>query len=135
MQKLGTAVSMYLNAKYKTSGTVFEGKFRAKHADSDPYLEYLFAYIHLNPVEHLEENWKEEGLKDFQSANRYIQKYQHSSYADYKDNFSREESAILNYKAFPEYFQTKTDVEDYHNIWLNFEKGRSDLPFSLKPYP
>ena len=118
MQKLGTAFSMYFNEKHKNSGSIFEGRFRAKHADRDPYLEYLFAYIHLNPVEHLEKNWKEDGLKDLQSATRYLQKYRHSSYIDYLKNFTREESALLTPQAFPSYFLSRTDVEDYHTIWL-----------------
>jgi len=51
MQKLATGYSMYFNKKYDRTGTLFEGRFKAKHADSDEYLKYLFSYIHLNPVD------------------------------------------------------------------------------------
>ncbi len=44
MQKLSTAYSMYFNKKYKRTGGLFEGTFKAKHADTDEYLKYLFAY-------------------------------------------------------------------------------------------
>ena len=47
MQKLSTGYSMYFNKKYERTGVLFEGKFKARHADSDEYLKYLFAYIHL----------------------------------------------------------------------------------------
>lgn len=50
MKKLCTGYSMYFNKKYERTGTLFEGPFKAKHADSDAYLKYLYAYIHLNPV-------------------------------------------------------------------------------------
>lgn len=38
------------NAKYEHSGTLFEGRFRAKQAQSDSYLSHLCRYIHGNPV-------------------------------------------------------------------------------------
>jgi|SRR3989344_2097823 len=122
MQKLGTATAMYFNTKYKNSGSIFEGPFRAKHADSDRYLEYLFAYIHINPVEHLEKDWKDNGLKNLLVAKNYLHKYAHSSFPDYVNNFTRPEALIINPTSFPEYFRNKTDVEEYHDIWLNYEQ-------------
>jgi putative transposase len=48
------------NKRYDHSGTLFEGRYKAKHVDSDCYLRHLCRYIHANPVkdglvEHLEE--------------------------------------------------------------------------------
>jgi hypothetical protein len=56
--------SMYFNKKNERTGALFEGRFKAKHADTDEYLKYLFAYIHLNPVKIIDSKWKEEGIKD-----------------------------------------------------------------------
>jgi len=50
MQKLSTAYVMYYNKKYKRTGGLFEGKFKAEHVDEDRYLKYLFSYIHLNSI-------------------------------------------------------------------------------------
>jgi REP element-mobilizing transposase RayT len=50
MQKLGTGYSMYFNKRYNRTGTLFEGPFKSSWADSDVYLKYLYAYIHLNPI-------------------------------------------------------------------------------------
>lgn len=50
MLKLGTSYSMYFNKKYDRTGGLFEGRYKAEHADNDEYLKYLFSYIHLNPV-------------------------------------------------------------------------------------
>src|SRR3989344_8568343 len=44
MQKVSTGYSMYYNKKYQRSGALFEGKFKAEHADNDNYLKYLFSY-------------------------------------------------------------------------------------------
>jgi putative transposase len=122
MQKLSTAFVMYFNTRHGRSGTLFEGKFKAVHADNDPYLEYLFAYIHLNPVEHIEPTWKEDGLKDITKAKQYLGQYKYSSYQDYQTGFGRPESTVLNYKAFPEYFQSVRDFDSYHSDWLRYNE-------------
>ncbi len=55
MHKLGTGYTLYFNAKNNRSGSLFQGTYKAKHAEDDRYLKYLFEYIHLNPIrEYLE---------------------------------------------------------------------------------
>jgi putative transposase len=50
MQKLATGYTMYFNAKHERSGSLFQGKYKIKHAADENYLKYLFEYIHLNPI-------------------------------------------------------------------------------------
>lgn len=38
------------NRRYRRSGTLFEGRYRAIHVDEDHYLIHLCRYIHANPV-------------------------------------------------------------------------------------
>lgn len=52
MHKLGMGYSKYFNTKYKRSGALFQGKFRAKLIDSNEYLLHLSAYINLNHLAH-----------------------------------------------------------------------------------
>jgi len=111
-EKLFTAYSMYFNKKYGRTGKLFEGRFRAEHANKDEYLEYLFAYIHLNPLKLIEPKWKEEGLRDLDRAKRYLKNYKYSSYPDYMGE-RREESLILNKGAFPEYFESNKEFDDF----------------------
>ena len=55
MHKLGTGYTLYFNVKNERSGSLFQGTYKAKHAEDDRYLKYLFEYIHLNPIrEYLE---------------------------------------------------------------------------------
>ncbi|MDD5152790.1 MAG: transposase [Candidatus Pacebacteria bacterium] len=120
MKKLLTAYSMYFNKKYERSGALFEGPFKATHADTDVYLKYLFSYIHLNPVKIIDPNWKEDGIKDREVAKKYLTEYAHSSYLDYMGT-NRAEGVILNKGAFPEYFTTAKDFDDFVNDWLTFK--------------
>lgn len=122
MRKLNTAYAMYFNKRHGRTGALFEGTFRAEHADTDEYLQYLFAYIHLNPIKLIDPKWKENGLRDQVAAKNYLAGYRYSSYSDYVSG-SREESVILNRGAFPKYFENKREFKDYLNDWLNYSEN------------
>ena len=48
MQRLGTGYTKYFNNKYDRTGALFQGKFKAVHIDSNPYLLHVSAYVNLN---------------------------------------------------------------------------------------
>jgi len=52
MQKLGTSYTMYFNTKYKRSGSLFQGKFKANLIGGDFGLPVLSVYINLNYIHH-----------------------------------------------------------------------------------
>lgn len=121
MKKLLTAYSMYFNAKYDRKGSLFEGPFKEKHIDVDEYLNWVFSYIHLNPIKLIDSNWKENGISDSVSAKNFMKDYKYSSYYDYFiDN--RPESTILNKNAFPENFSQLNDFEDIVSEFDSFNK-------------
>lgn len=121
MLKLLTAYSMYFNKKNRRTGALFEGRFKAKHADTDEYLKYLMAYIHLNPVKLIDSTWKDDGIKDHAAAENFLATYEYSSYTDWKDG-DRNESKILNKEALPEYFTTGVDFNKFVNDFLLFKE-------------
>lgn len=51
MHRLHTAYTMYFNIRYDRVGSAFQGRFKAKHIESDEYLLHVSRYIHLNPIE------------------------------------------------------------------------------------
>ncbi len=114
MKKLGTSYSMYFNKKYDRTGTLFEGPFKAKHADSDVYLKYLYAYIHLNPVKLWTER-KEEG----QSATEFLKHFKYSSLGEYT-GLERSVKSIIDSKPFPEYFTTAAEHMEELKEWLGY---------------
>jgi len=118
--KLLTAYSMYFNKKYKRTGRLFEGTFRAEYVDKDEYLEYLFAYIHLNPIKLIDPKWRENGVSNMIESKQFLKDYRYSSYSDYIGE-SRPETTILNKSAFPEYFESSKEFEDYVADWLNYK--------------
>ena len=83
MQKITTAYTMYFNKKNDRTGSLFQGKFKATHADHDNYLKYLISYIHLNPVKLIEPSWKETGISKRKRAESFLESYRYSSYRDF----------------------------------------------------
>ncbi len=62
INKVCTSYSKYFNLKYQRVGSLFQDQFKAVHVDTNEYLLWLSAYIHLNPViaglVKYAENWK-----------------------------------------------------------------------------
>ena len=52
MHKVSTGFTNYFNLKYKLSGSLFQGRFRALHVNSNEYLLHLSAYVNLNDKVH-----------------------------------------------------------------------------------
>jgi hypothetical protein len=86
---------MYFNAKHDHSGTLFQGRFKSAHIDSNPYFQYIFQYIHLNPLELFESGWKERGIRDTKGAEQFLQQFRWSSHYDYTID-RRPERSILH---------------------------------------
>ncbi len=122
MQKLLTGYTMYFNKRYERNGALFQSKFKATHADEDRYLKYLISYIHLNPVKLIEPKWKDTGIQNRRSAEKYLKSYSYSSYPDYS-GASRIEAIILNKDALPDYFPASRDFEADISDWLDYEEG------------
>lgn len=118
MQKLSTGYSMYFNKRYERKGALFESRFKARHANSDEYLKYLFSYIHLNPVKLIQPDWKESGIRDIERVKQYLDTYEFSSLKDYFGH--RIQSDIIESIKFPEYFSSKQQVDAELLNWLAY---------------
>ena len=127
MQKLMTAYTMYFNQKYKRVGPLFQGVFKAEHADDDQYLQYLYAYIHLNPLKMFDPDWRT-AKKISQPLMQNIFSYRYSSFLDYSQNEeARAQSKILNKSEFPQYFPNYNDFLKYHIEWLTLNRGLTSV--------
>ena len=128
MQKLSTAYTMYFNTRYARTGALFQGKYRAEHAEEDRYLKYLLSYIHLNPIKLVEPKWKENGIANRKRSQAYLENYRWSSFLDYCGE-ERVESRLVALGALPKYFDTPEDFKATVTEWLTAQQGytRSNL--------
>ena len=69
MQRLLTAYTKYFNKKYKKTGHLFQGRYKAIICEKDSYLLELVRYIHLNPyragLARKPADWKWSGHKEY----------------------------------------------------------------------
>jgi len=115
MQKLGTAYSMYFNARYERVGGLFQGRYQAKEVTSDEYLLHLTRYIHRNPVE----------ARIVKVEN--LNKYKWGSYPNY---LGLVEDTWVKQKAILDYFSSVDSQGDYR-IFVEFD-SEENLPESLR---
>ena len=123
MKKIATAYVMYFNRKNNRTGTLFEGRFKSQHAESDEYLKYLYSYIHLNPAKLVDRGWAEHCIASPAITKKFVKEYPYSSYPDFL-SAHRKERTVLSREKFPDYFETATDVDEMITDWLT-----KDRPF------
>lgn len=124
MEKLLTGYSSYFNKRHGRSGSLFQGTYKAEHLNRDPYLKYIFSYIHLNPIKIIEPKWRETGIHNIKRAKDFLERYQYSSYLDHA-GAEREEGSILSVQEFPAYFSTTREFREVTKEWLKY-KDSSD---------
>ena len=114
MHKLGTGYTMYFNQKYKRTGGLFQGRFKAILINQESYFIHLPFYIHSNPLELINYggstsiNWKKEM--------EFLANYKWSSFLDYigKRNFP----SVTSRSFFLEYFGGEKEHNKEMENWL-----------------
>lgn len=118
MQKVCTAYVAYFNKKYARRGGLFEGNFKVKHVATDLYLQYLYAYIHLNPAKMVDKNWKENiKIKD-KIITDFIKHYPYSSFHDYC-GIKRPSNSIILESNHPIAFKTNKEFVENILKWIS----------------
>jgi len=127
MQKLGDSYVGYFNQKYnrKGMGSLFQGRFKAVYVKTEDQLLNLICYIFTNPVELIEKEWKEIGVKDPQKTIRYLESYRWSNYLDCigKSNFPSVTKRDFLFKVFGEPANIKKFVVGWILYKAELRKG------------
>lgn len=89
MHKLGTGYTMSFNQKYKRTGSLFQGTYKAVLVEKDSHFIHLPYYIHLNPLDLKFPEWRNKEIKNYKEAMKFLENYRWSSFPDYigKKNF------------------------------------------------
>jgi putative transposase len=106
--------SKAFNRRYGHSGTLFEGRFKAKPVESEAYLLQLCRYIHANPVKH--------GL---------VRSPDEWPYSNYLEWMKERPGTLVDHEFVDGYFPKRADyaefVRDYLLEWR-------DLPADIREY-
>lgn len=126
MRKVGAGYGGYRNSKYKRSGHLFQGRFRAVHVEDDRQLMTAFVYIHTNPVAIMMPGWKENGIKKIEEVKKFLEEtYKWSSYIDYLEikNFP----SLTSREFLTEMMGGVANCKKFVNDWLLTKKELYDF--------
>src|SRR3989344_3450702 len=99
MRKMGTAYTLYFNAKHGRGGNLFLKPFKSRHVSDDRYFQHLINYVHCNPAALYEPEWKRRHVVDPQFLGDRIVAYPYSSLNSHRDEHATTR-AILDTEVF-----------------------------------
>jgi len=122
MHKLGTGFTSYINKKYKKSGSLFQGPYKAIEIENEEYLKHVLVYINvLNPGQLIEPDLKENGVKNIESILKISEDYIWSTSKEY---LGKRNSFIIDKGILGNIFSTPGKYKEFvKEILLNKKLG------------
>ena len=79
MRKIGTAYTLYFNARHKRVGNLFLKPFKSSAASTDRAFQHLVSYVHSTPAALYEPEWEINHVVDPQFLEEQLSTYPYSS--------------------------------------------------------
>jgi len=108
MQRISRSMAANFNAKYKGSGALFQGPYRARIVDNDRHLQYLSVYINIKNVFEAYPGGLKAALDNFADAYAWAIRYPFSSTADFA---GERKSSIVDHITCQSLFATPADFK------------------------
>lgn len=127
MRKLGTGMTNYYNTKYKQSGRLFQGAYRAKRIDEDIYFQYVSVYIQVKNAFECYPGGFRKAMQEFDKAYEWAMTHPYCSLGDYAGNRS---SPIIDKDLLGRMFATPASYRDFTRqclIGMNLEEKLGKL--------
>jgi len=80
MQRTLTSYVKYFNLKHERTGRLFETEFKAVPAGEEGHFEHLPRYIHMNPLDAIDKNWRDGTVTDWDRDIAFLNGYRWSSH-------------------------------------------------------
>lgn len=119
LQKLHGGFAKYFNLKYGRKDVLFERQYKIIPVRTSFQLDAVIRYINVkNPLDVYQSGWREEGLKNWQKAFKFLEDYQFSSFPDL---FEKRNSKILAPRPILEKYLGK-EITKNQTEFINFIK-------------
>lgn len=133
MQKLGTGMTNRFNTRYKETGRLFQGSYKARLVDDENYFRYLFVYLHIKNAFEMYPGGLEQALSHFDDAYDFAVKYSYSSLGHYvlKSDFNMRQ-IISNDELFCAAFPDQYEMKEFAKSCLSslvFDEQKCLIPF------
>lgn len=124
IKKLNGGFAMFFNFKHGRKGTLFSGRYKSISVDNENQADAVSRYVAIvNPLDVYQPGWRENGIKDWRGANKFLEEYEFSSFPD---KIGRRKSKILaSQEILQEYsFLNKLSHDDYSEFVKDFLKEK-----------
>ena len=115
MQKIG-GYCVYFNKQYNRVGSLFQSRFKSIKITSDQQLQAIFNYVHTNPVELIEPEWKKFRVEDIKKAIDFLDNYKWSSYLDYIGKSTH--PYVIKKEFFRDCIGNQKKCKDFVEAWV-----------------
>lgn len=135
LHKLNLGFAKYFNLKHNRQSNLFARPYKIIPIYTDFQLDAILRYVNVkNPLDIYQPGWREQGLKDWEEAFKFLENYQFSSFPDL---FGERNSKILASKETIGKFLGKeitSDREDFINFIKSYLQNQmlSYYPFFLE---
>lgn len=119
MHRLSMGYAKYFNRRYKRSGALFEGEYRAIHVQRDAHFLHLPRYIVLNALDGSEYTWRLGSVDDWDGAERFLDAYPWSSHHVHIGR--RQELPVVDERSSAELFVSPDDYRACLRAWTGRE--------------
>lgn len=125
MQKLGSGYPTYFNKQYDRIGSLFQSRYKSVSIKNNTQLNNVFVYVHTNPVELVEAQWKDFKVHNATRAIKYLEDYKWSSYQDY---IGRSISPTVTQRDFfLKFYQGEKNCQKAVEEWIRFKAENAQL--------
>ncbi|MFQ6083627.1 MAG: transposase [Candidatus Aminicenantia bacterium] len=127
-KKIIGGYTKYFNEVNKREGVLFQGRTRIIKITRDAHFIHLPFYIMANPLDLIEPNWREEGIRDSEAAMNFLENFEYSSLKDLigEENFP----FVINKKLF--YELLNTDEKEFKKDFSRWLKDRRYRELNFK---
>lgn len=133
IQRLGGGFAKYCNLTYKRKGTVFGRRYGSVSVETDFQSQAVTRYVSvINPLDIFQPGWREEGLKDWRQAFKFLENFEFSSFPD---RIGKRYAKILAPKEIFEQYSwgitSKKEQAEFRKFIKKFLEEKSNLPREL----
>ncbi len=115
LHKVNKAYSWSYNHANDRKGTMFEGRFYAKHINNEAYFEYIILYIHLNILDLTGHSWRDGIVTNWFDALNMMDHYPWSSHTFFR-GFGQT-LPIVNAELANKMFRSTHDYTQALQLW------------------
>jgi putative transposase len=128
MQKVDMGYAKYFNQKYERKGTLFERRYKAIQVTEESHFIHLPYYLHCNPLDLIQPEWREGKLSNYTKAIQFLESYRWSSHLDYlgKRNFP----SVTKRDFLLRFFEGETGYREALYKWLKGKDKEIEIEYN-----